>query len=156
MCGPVCSVAPETLRGESQTSAIDWWSFGTALFEMVTGDSPWGSSEGEDTVLLKNISAHTFGAIEVPEGTHHKRSNLLASCKPTSVPFWVPLPSGSFHGLRKAHQRAVAPKAIGATSRPGGAESPMVCSGVMEAIARCRVAFPLCGFGARVPQSVNT
>uniref|UniRef100_A0A7S3ASZ5 cGMP-dependent protein kinase n=1 Tax=Haptolina ericina TaxID=156174 RepID=A0A7S3ASZ5_9EUKA len=85
MCGPVCSVAPETLRGESQTSAIDWWSFGTALFEMVTGDSPWGSSEGEDTVLLKNISAHTFGAIEVPEASTDcaKLINALLHPKPS-------------------------------------------------------------------------
>ncbi|KAL1529506.1 hypothetical protein AB1Y20_000452 [Prymnesium parvum] len=65
LCGPISSVAPETVRGETQTPAVDVWAFGTLLFELFHGDSPWGSCDAEDTMILKRISAHK-GALEIP------------------------------------------------------------------------------------------
>eukprot|EP01112_Ceratiomyxa_fruticulosa_P006119 TRINITY_DN16920_c0_g1_i1.p1 TRINITY_DN16920_c0_g1~~TRINITY_DN16920_c0_g1_i1.p1 ORF type:complete len:388 (-),score=91.85 TRINITY_DN16920_c0_g1_i1:245-1408(-) len=42
-CGTPEYLAPEVLKGEGHGTAVDWWSLGTLLFEMLTGLPPFYS-----------------------------------------------------------------------------------------------------------------
>eukprot|EP01090_Pellita_catalonica_P021908 TRINITY_DN8329_c0_g1_i1.p1 TRINITY_DN8329_c0_g1~~TRINITY_DN8329_c0_g1_i1.p1 ORF type:complete len:424 (-),score=99.66 TRINITY_DN8329_c0_g1_i1:58-1329(-) len=42
-CGTPEYLAPEVLRGEGHGTAVDWWSLGTLMFEMLTGLPPFYS-----------------------------------------------------------------------------------------------------------------
>lgn len=44
-CGTPDYIAPEILRGQKYNSAVDWWSFGVLLYEMLLGTSPF---QGDD------------------------------------------------------------------------------------------------------------
>jgi len=87
-CGPVSGVAPETLRGDPHSPASDMWSVGALLFELATGESPWGASDAEDTIILKRIAAHTAGELEMPEVTPEllQLCNGLLDPEPTKRP----------------------------------------------------------------------
>ncbi len=40
-CGTPEYLAPEVLRGEPYGKAVDWWSFGTLIYEMLRGSPPF-------------------------------------------------------------------------------------------------------------------
>lgn len=42
-------IAPEVIHGEGHTSAVDWWSFGILLYEMMVGRTPFRGSTSKDT-----------------------------------------------------------------------------------------------------------
>lgn len=45
-------LAPELVNGTAQSSAVDWWTFGILLFEMMTGTTPFRAGTPEE-VLTK-------------------------------------------------------------------------------------------------------
>ena len=40
-CGTAEYIAPELLKGQKYGNAVDWWSFGILLFEMILGKTPF-------------------------------------------------------------------------------------------------------------------
>jgi hypothetical protein len=52
-CGTPEYLAPEVLKGEGYTKAVDWWSYGSLVFEMLTGLPPFYSQDVQE--MYKNI-----------------------------------------------------------------------------------------------------
>lgn len=49
-CGTVEYMAPEIISRKGHTSAVDWWSFGVLMFEMLTGSLPFSGANRKDTM----------------------------------------------------------------------------------------------------------
>ncbi|XP_035003573.2 protein kinase C theta type [Hippoglossus stenolepis] len=47
-CGTPDYIAPEILLGQKYNSAVDWWSFGVLLYEMLIGHSPFHGRDEEE------------------------------------------------------------------------------------------------------------
>lgn len=69
--GTVEYIAPEVIQGASQSSAVDWWTFGILIYEMLTGTTPFKAEKPEKT--FSNIVSHN---VKFPEDVE-----LSADCK---------------------------------------------------------------------------
>merc|ERR1712000_293945 len=52
-CGTPEYLAPEVLKGEGYTKAVDWWSYGSLVYEMLAGLPPFYSQDVQE--MYKNI-----------------------------------------------------------------------------------------------------
>jgi serine/threonine protein kinase len=77
LCGSPSFFAPEMVRGDIQSYPVDWWGYGVLMFELATGDSPWGATDDDDMVVLKRISSHTSGSLAVPSHVNPQLAALL-------------------------------------------------------------------------------
>lgn len=51
-CGTTEYIAPEIILRQDYNKAVDWWSFGIILYEMLAGRSPFGEVDEKDIKIL--------------------------------------------------------------------------------------------------------
>lgn len=75
-------VAPEVLRGEGATQAVDWWQLGILIFEMLTGRLPFEAEDDAELFVAIRIGEYTWpGAdgkkISMPSATVKELVGML-------------------------------------------------------------------------------
>jgi len=71
-CGTPEYLAPEVLEGNGYGKAIDWWSFGTLMYEMLTGLPPFYSQDVQQ-MYQKIMTAK----LTIPKNVSDEAKNLL-------------------------------------------------------------------------------
>jgi len=72
-CGTPEYLAPEVLKQEKYTKAVDWWSLGTLMYEMLSGLPPFYSEE------VQNMYYNIINTqLVMPKGTSDVTQSLLA------------------------------------------------------------------------------
>ncbi|KAG5239216.1 serine/threonine-protein kinase [Salix suchowensis] len=64
-------LAPEIIKGEGHGSAVDWWTFGIFLFELLYGRTPFKGSGNEET--LSNVVSRSLKFPSSPIVSFHAR-----------------------------------------------------------------------------------
>ncbi|XP_025702410.1 serine/threonine-protein kinase D6PK isoform X1 [Arachis hypogaea] len=64
-------LAPEIIKGEGHGSAVDWWTFGIFLFELLYGRTPFKGQSNEDT--LSNVVSQSLKFPGAPIVSFHAR-----------------------------------------------------------------------------------
>jgi tRNA A-37 threonylcarbamoyl transferase component Bud32 len=59
-CGTAEYIAPELLKGQKYGAAVDWWSFGILLFEMMHGRTPFYDKNRKVCSLLSPLPFHHY------------------------------------------------------------------------------------------------
>jgi len=71
-CGTPEYLAPEVLEGKGYTKAVDWWSFGTLMYEMLTGLPPYYSQDVQQ-MYFKIMHAK----LDLPENADEETKDIL-------------------------------------------------------------------------------
>jgi len=71
-CGTPEYLAPEVLEGKGYTKAVDWWSFGTLMFEMLTGLPPFYTQDVQQ-MYYKIMNA----PLEFPDNVDETTRSIL-------------------------------------------------------------------------------
>lgn len=64
-------LAPEIIKGEGHGSAVDWWTFGIFLYELLYGKTPFKGSSNEDTI--SNVVSQCLKFPQCPMVSSHAR-----------------------------------------------------------------------------------
>ncbi|KAF5395536.1 Non-specific serine/threonine protein kinase [Paragonimus heterotremus] len=56
-CGTIEYMAPEIIKCEGHGKAVDWWSLGTLLFDMLSGGPPFSQEESREVTTQKILTA---------------------------------------------------------------------------------------------------
>ncbi|KAI4334269.1 hypothetical protein L6164_018979 [Bauhinia variegata] len=64
-------LAPEIIKGDGHGSAVDWWTFGIFLFELLYGKTPFKGPTNEDT--LANVVSQSLKFPNAPLVSFHAR-----------------------------------------------------------------------------------
>jgi len=71
-CGTPEYLAPEVLDGKEYNKAVDWWSFGTLIFEMLTGLPPF-----YDEDIQKMYNKKMTSELTIPEYVDDNAKDLI-------------------------------------------------------------------------------
>jgi len=71
-CGTPEYLAPEVLEGKGYTKAVDWWSFGTLMYEMLTGLPPFYAQDVQQ-MYFKIMHAK----LELPDNLDPNTKSIL-------------------------------------------------------------------------------
>ncbi|KAF9904133.1 hypothetical protein EC991_003010 [Linnemannia zychae] len=86
-CGTTEYLAPEIVKGTGYGKAVDWWSLGVLLYEMLVGASPFADTRTEGTYhkILHQpvIFPSRVGPISVASGGHGRKGGRRP--QPTSI-----------------------------------------------------------------------
>jgi len=72
LCGTPEYIAPEVIKGTGYTQAADWFSFGSLIYDMLTGRPPFLNNN--KSVMLKNIVTKS---VPLPYYLSDKAKSLL-------------------------------------------------------------------------------
>lgn len=64
-------LAPEIIKGEGHGAAVDWWTFGIFLYELLYGRTPFKGANNEET--LANVVLQTLKFPDTPIVSFHAR-----------------------------------------------------------------------------------
>ncbi|OIV90368.1 hypothetical protein TanjilG_19777 [Lupinus angustifolius] len=64
-------LAPEIIKGEGHGAAVDWWTFGVFLYELLYGKTPFKGSNNEET--LANVVLQSLRFPDTPFVSFHAR-----------------------------------------------------------------------------------
>mmetsp|Transcript_70120 Transcript_70120/g.183777 ORF Transcript_70120/g.183777 Transcript_70120/m.183777 type:complete len:545 (-) Transcript_70120:38-1672(-) len=76
VCGTPTYMAPEILAGVGHTRAVDWWSVGVLVFELMSGRSPFDSDHPME--IYSNVM-RGFARVELPENCNGAVGDLIGS-----------------------------------------------------------------------------
>ena len=71
-CGDPYYISPEIIKGEEQTYAVDWWSFGILIYEMIDAEAPFKGDSPKG--ILKSVLTKS---ISMPEKFSEEASDLI-------------------------------------------------------------------------------
>ncbi|EOB14168.1 Protein kinase C-like protein, partial [Nosema bombycis CQ1] len=76
-CGTLNTIAPEIIRGEPYTKAVDWWSYGVVLYELYERRPPFTGATSSE--LSRNILENKPEFSKTPEDAKKLIKKLLCS-----------------------------------------------------------------------------
>jgi len=73
-CGTPEYLAPEIIKGEEYSKAVDWWSLGTLIFEMINGLPPFYVNDNPELMYEKIL----YAPLSIPETFSAEARELIS------------------------------------------------------------------------------